>query len=63
MGLLKVVNWITTQISQKQWKASGYQEAMLENIKQINEHISKVEDVKKDIKTKTDEELDKELQS
>ena len=63
MGLLKVVNWITTQISQEQWKASGYREAMLENMRQINDHISKVEEIKKDVKTKTDEELDKELRS
>lgn len=63
LGLIKLANWFTVQVSQKQWKSSGYQEAMQDGLSQINKHVASIDQIKSDVIKKTDSELDEELGS
>lgn len=58
---MRFVSWLTTQISQKQWKDSGYQQAMLEVMKEVSDHVAAAEQASEDAKKLTPEERRKRL--
>lgn len=61
LGFMRFVSWLTTQISQKQWKDSGYQQAMLEVMKEVSDHVAAAEQASEDAKKLTPEERRKRL--
>ena len=60
--LMKFVNWITQQISQKEWEASGYRKAMAEALAEAQVRVKSAEAELTKAKGKTTEELRRELE-
>ena len=44
LGLMRLVNWITSKIDQAEWEKSGYEEAMREQVVLINKSIRVAEE-------------------
>lgn len=61
LGILKLANWITTLISQKQWEASGFQKAMAEQQAAIAENIGIASQIYRETAAKSTEQLNRDL--
>lgn len=48
IGLLRLLNWITTKISEEQWKQSGREEVFLAKSKEFNKRMEQVKDIVRD---------------
>lgn len=62
LALLRFANWVTAQISQKQWEASGYAKAIAEQQAAIDHNVGIAYQIYKETAAKTTEELNRELQ-
>lgn len=56
MLALKIANWITRKIDQTTWERSGYQKAMLDQLKANNESIGAAKQAVEEAKKATPEE-------
>jgi hypothetical protein len=61
LGLIRFVNWLTTQISQSEWERSGYQKAVLDELAVIQKRAALAGQALDDAKKATDADLDKRL--
>jgi hypothetical protein len=63
ISVMKLVNWFTAQITQKQWEDSGYAKAMAEQVAILQKNSAIAEKAFNEAKKATDADLDKELKS
>ncbi len=61
LGLLRLVNWITTQVDRRQWEASGYAKAMAEQQAAIAKNIGLADQAYTQAEAMTEEERRKVL--
>lgn len=62
LALLKLANWIAGQVSQAQWKASGYAKAMAEQQAAIASNVGIAASIYRETADKSTEQLNRELQ-
>lgn len=58
---VKILNWVITKVDQTQWKTSGYNKAMQEQLALCNEHLASADKAIDEAKKATPEERRKEL--
>jgi hypothetical protein len=58
---MRLVTWVTSQVSQKQWEASGYAKAMADQQAAISENIGFATQIYKETAGKTTEQLNRDL--
>lgn len=62
LGLMRLVNWITTQVDRHQWEASGYARAMAEQQAAIARNVGDAGQIYRETANRTDEQLNRDLQ-